>query len=159
LLGLVVCVVAVGLAVGGFVAGRGSIAKPDDPAAQPDASVGVSNCGQKPTVRPKELILTCADGGDLVKDLTWTVWSPTLAIGRGSEVQNVCEPDCAAGNTVTSPVDVYLHGAMADATGSQFTRLIVDKLRDTPGDVDEWGEPKDRAKDLQLLPYTGVSPE
>jgi hypothetical protein len=60
----------------------------------------VEDCGLGASqVRPKSLVLTCADANDLAKYLRWSSWGPTGAYGRGVDTWNACEPYCAASNT------------------------------------------------------------
>jgi hypothetical protein len=61
-----------------------------------------------PTERPSQIIFqTCADGGKELTGLTWTDWGPGGANGRGTYGYRVCEPNCAAGHTVSIPVVIH----------------------------------------------------
>ena len=58
---------------------------------------GVKDCGQAATtVRPKTLILACADANSVAKDLVWSTWGPAGAQARGTLTWNTCTPNCAA---------------------------------------------------------------
>ena len=61
-----------------------------------------------PVQRPKEIMLTCADGGMIVLDINWTTWTDTGATGTGTYSQNMCDPDCASGTRVNAPVTIKL---------------------------------------------------
>ena len=55
-------------------------------------------------------MLTCADGGMLVTDITWNTWTETGASGTGTYSQNMCDPNCAEGTRVNVPVTIKLSG-------------------------------------------------
>ena len=63
-----------------------------------------------PVQRPLQIMLTCADGGMIVTDITWNTWTETGAIGTGTYSQNMCEPNCAEGTRVNVPVIIKLSG-------------------------------------------------
>jgi hypothetical protein len=64
----------------------------------------VSNCGiQKPTVKPTELIITCADANERATRIRWLTWTSTFAAGTTTLVANDCEPDCADGTMFPVP--------------------------------------------------------
>lgn len=58
---------------------------------------GVLNCGFTPIkVKPKTLIITCADGNTLADDLVWSKWGSSGAAAKGIITWNKCVPNCAA---------------------------------------------------------------
>ena len=61
-----------------------------------------------PVQRPAEIMLTCADGGMIVTDITWQTWSSKQALGTGIYSQNMCDPNCAEGSRVDVPVTIAL---------------------------------------------------
>lgn len=61
-----------------------------------------------PVQRPKEITLTCADGGNLVTNIEWNVWTISGAAGSGTYSENICEPNCAEGRRINVPVTVRL---------------------------------------------------
>ena len=63
-----------------------------------------------PVQRPLQIMLTCADGGMLVTDITWNTWTETGASGTGTYSQNMCDPNCAEGTRVNVPVTIKLSG-------------------------------------------------
>ena len=65
------------------------------------------NC-EIPVQRPEQIMLTCADGGMIVTDIKWQVWETNGASGSGIYSQNMCEPSCAEGKRVDTPVRVKL---------------------------------------------------
>lgn len=83
-------------------------------AAPARARTVVFDCpGQHALVRPKTIVLACADGNALVDRLAWTSWTPGLASARGTLVQNDCMPYCAAGHFHRYPALVVLWGSKA----------------------------------------------
>jgi len=65
------------------------------------------NC-ELPVQQPEEIMLTCADGGMIVRDIKWQSWNSEEAIGSGIYSQNMCEPSCAEGKRVEVPVRLRL---------------------------------------------------
>ena len=63
-----------------------------------------------PVQRPLQIMLTCADGGMLVTDITWNTWTSNSATGKGKYSQNMCDPNCAEGTRVNVPVTIKLSG-------------------------------------------------
>ena len=61
-----------------------------------------------PVQRPLQIMLTCADGGMIVTDITWKTWTRNSATGKGTYSQNMCDPNCAGGARVNSPVTIKL---------------------------------------------------
>ena len=84
----------------------------------------VSECGYGYAKEPSEIILTCADAGIRLTNLTFTNWSKELAKGSGSLVTNDCNPNCAEGSDVTYPVEITLSVPKNDSNGKLiFSRL------------------------------------
>src|SRR4051812_37024433 len=54
-------------------------------------------CG-KASARPSEVVFTCADGGVIAKDITWSSWGGKLAVGHGVVLAHDCTPSCAESN-------------------------------------------------------------
>lgn len=59
-------------------------------------------------LRTAEIILTCADGGMIVTDITWKTWTIRGASDTGTYSQNMCDPSYAEGTRVDVPVTVKL---------------------------------------------------
>jgi hypothetical protein len=56
-----------------------------------------------PSVEPAEIVLTCADYGEVLMGLHWTNWTATSASAVGTLVYNDCIPDCATGQHHSVP--------------------------------------------------------
>jgi len=56
------------------------------------------NCLGKPTVKPAEVVLACADAGLGVRGIVWVGWGQAVAAGVGTAFANDCTPTCSAGH-------------------------------------------------------------
>jgi len=61
------------------------------------------NCST-PTQRPREIVITCADAGRYVTNITWSKWSGTAAHAKGILHWNTCTPTCSAGKMKSSTI-------------------------------------------------------
>jgi hypothetical protein len=73
----------------------------------------VLNCMDKAQVEPGTISLACADDGVGLTGLHWTSWTSELASAYGTEWENDCQPNCAAGHIRDYPVLVELWGSAA----------------------------------------------
>jgi hypothetical protein len=56
------------------------------------------DCLGKPTVKPAEVVLACADAGLGVRRIVWLGWGQPVTAGLGTAYANDCTPTCAAGH-------------------------------------------------------------
>ena len=70
-------------------------------------AVGVEGVGGLVGVRPKTLD-TSSDGA--LSELTWSSWTDSAAVGRGTFSVNDCQPDCADGHPKKVGATVRLSG-------------------------------------------------
>ncbi len=107
--------------------GAGGMAAVSITQAQPVAHAVVVDCGTPggPGVNsPTSLVLTCADAGVTLTQLTWKGWGMPVATGHGDLNVNNCVPDCASSVTTTYH-DVTV--ALGDLrNGHYYTKLTVD---------------------------------
>ena len=61
-----------------------------------------------PVHKPDYITLTCADGGSTVEEIKWQSWGVKEAIGTGVYAENNCQPDCASGKLIKTPVALTL---------------------------------------------------
>ena len=111
-----------------------------------NADIYVVNCvtfEQKPV----ELVLYCADAGQILNEISWSNWTSTEAIGVGTSTANDCEPTCVEGNDVVSTVEIKLTAPITGKSGkSVFSKVeiqydkvqpsgLMDEVLDLPTDV------------------------
>jgi hypothetical protein len=99
------------------------------------AAPAVEVCGQGPAVaRPTNMILTCADDGELAANLHWASWTAAKATATGKVTWRACSTLCAdsrrrdstsADYTLSDPVHVAGQGTL-------FTRLELHVTGRTP---------------------------
>ena len=82
-----------------------------------------------PVQRPEEIMLTCADGGMIVTGITWQTWSSKQALGTGTYSQNMCDPSCAEGNRVNTPVTIKLSGPLEYKGRNLLKTLDIQAVR------------------------------
>ena len=61
-----------------------------------------------PEYKPKAITLTCADGGLYIDQITWNTWTKDGATGSGIFHENLCDPSCAEGESVSEAVKLTL---------------------------------------------------
>ncbi len=61
-----------------------------------------------PVVRPRSIVIACADANAYLTGLHWKTWTATRAAGSGVLHRNDCNPYCAAGHFHTSAAVVTL---------------------------------------------------
>ena len=67
----------------------------------------------KPTIKPAEVVLACADANFGVRKLRWTGWGGSFAAATGVAYANDCTPTCVAGH-------MHTYQAVLVAAGSQI---------------------------------------
>ncbi len=67
------------------------------PASAAPGDVVVINCLGKGVVKPKQIVLTCADAGVILTGISWSSWTANTAKGTGTLAWNTCLPEtCSA---------------------------------------------------------------
>jgi len=61
-----------------------------------------------PVHKPDYITLTCADGGIAIEEIKWQSWGVKESIGTGVYAENNCQPDCASGKLIKTPVVLSL---------------------------------------------------
>jgi hypothetical protein len=99
------------------------------PAVAADASPGdtvIVNCVGKQVVKPKQIVLTCADAGISVQKITWRYWNDNRARGRGTLVWNTCLPtDCASGIVQKYKARIVLDRVASGPGLTVFSRMVL----------------------------------
>ncbi len=66
---------------------------------------------RQPEVKPVQIVLTPADAGDMLVDITWDSWTQQQAVGHAVRATKDCVPDCATGGTTRRDVTLTFHDA------------------------------------------------
>jgi hypothetical protein len=117
----------------GTVPAAASRAQRSRPAARPARLEGTSrvaaavlvDCQHHAVIAPRAFTLTCADGNDVLINLSWVSWRG-VAYGSGTERVNSCVPSCAARHFLSYPALITLWRAPARGHGTgplRFSRL------------------------------------
>lgn len=77
--------------------GAGSAASAATTSPDP-AKTYIVNCLGTLDYKPKQIVFACGDGGVYFGNIKWTKWDNNGATGVGTLYNNVCVPDCGAGN-------------------------------------------------------------
>jgi hypothetical protein len=97
--------------------------------------------------KPVELVLYCADAGQILNEISWSSWAPNEAIGAGTSTANDCEPSCAEGKDVISAVEIKLTKPVTSESGKrvfsnieiQYDKVqpsgVMDEVLELPTDV------------------------
>jgi hypothetical protein len=88
-------------------------------------------CGY-PEHKPDVTTINCADFGVQINNISWHTWSPYGARGTGVWSVNQCEPDCANGTRIGTPVEVRLSRLMTDGKRFFLTNLNAYPEDDEP---------------------------
>ena len=83
---------------------------------------------QTPSVEPQQIVLACADVGDVVQNLFWETWTAKTAIGDGTWVYKDCKPDCATGHFHSLPTRIAISNPVRDPNG----QLVFSELKANP---------------------------
>lgn len=90
---------ASGIAALAAVASLGAGSAASAATTSPDPSkTYIVNCQGTLDYKPKQIIFACGDGGVYFGNIKWSTWDNNGATGVGTLYNNVCEPNCAAGN-------------------------------------------------------------
>ena len=73
--------------------------------------------------RPEQLTKFCADAGVYVYNIKWERWGYNGAEGSGTYSENLCEPSCAEGERLDSPVKVFLTDLKTDGKKYYLTKF------------------------------------
>lgn len=74
-------------------------------------------------VRPRSIVVACADGNFYLTRIHWTSWTTASASGTAVGHQNDCTPNCAAGHFHTYPATLTLKRPLSCDGHTVFTTL------------------------------------
>jgi hypothetical protein len=109
--GFAIAVLGLSLGLTGSAGAATASAAAGPRAASSSLRYVVLNCLGNSQVKPGTIALACADNGTGLSYLHWTSWTPELASAYGTEWQNDCKPNCAAGHIHHYPVRAMLWGS------------------------------------------------
>lgn len=98
----------------------------------------VIQCDGTGIVKPKEIVITCADAGVVVTGISWKKWNANKATGTGTLTWNTCLPEsCVAGIVQTYKAKVTLDG-LASAPGERdvFSQMTLTFTQGGPASAD-----------------------
>ena len=88
------------------------------------AVVTWSGCEHRARIRPKSIVVACADANFYVGNIRWSQWRTTRAVGVGTAHVNDCKPNCAAGSFHTFRVTLRLSHVVGCVPGRrEFARV------------------------------------
>src|SRR5690606_9176023 len=73
--------------------------------------------------KPKSITVFCADAGVVIEKIRYRKYTSRVATGTGTATVNLCEPNCAAGNTETFRVRFKLSRVTQCGDSYQYRRL------------------------------------
>ena len=120
------------LAIAAATAGvaLGGLAIAPTAGAAPTATV-VINCVGKGVVKPKQIIIACADAGVMVYKISWTSWTDNEAKGTGTLAWNTCLPKtCVAGIVQKYKVKITLGRVASGPNVTVFSGMTLNFGKD-----------------------------
>lgn len=93
--------------------------------------------GGKDVVRPSEIGFS-ADSGNIARDLVWSGWGSPEAVAHGTDDEETCDPDCASGPTIPTPVTIMLKDLQGDVY-----QEIAEAIQGMPKSTDAFGSTKE----------------
>lgn len=123
----VVAIAAAAMAVGVSTAGPSATTPGSTPSVlATDHNVKVVTCSGASVVRPRTLIVTCADANTLLTATKWSTWTAKGATGTTTFGMNLCTPYCAASPISYFPrSSVHLFAPVTSRRGTFFSQLAV----------------------------------
>jgi hypothetical protein len=86
----------------------------------------VVNCKGNTVVKPKTIVVTCADGAVTVTNIKWSSWTMNGAKGTGTLAWNTCLPEtCVAGIVEKYRVRIALGGVASAPNVSVFSQMTL----------------------------------
>jgi hypothetical protein len=79
-----------------------------------------------PVQKPDAITFTCADGNMLVEEIDWSRWDSKSANGTGQYTTNTCNPSCAEGDFISTPVNITLFNLTEFKKKYYFRTLVIE---------------------------------
>ncbi|MEI7479504.1 MAG: hypothetical protein WCK25_04250 [Actinomycetes bacterium] len=74
---------------------------------------------------PVTIVLSCADGNEIVEHARWSAWDATSATGTGVLTTNDFQPTCASGTFHSHNVDLVAKVPVGKRDHQTFSALVV----------------------------------
>ena len=124
LAGLAVTFAAMGFGVNS--AGSSAVKPNATPPVVVGSSATVLTCSGAAVVRPRTLIVACADANTSLQSTHWSTWGSAGASGTTTFAMNLCTPYCAASPLSHFPhSSVTLSAPISSRHGTYFSSLVV----------------------------------
>jgi hypothetical protein len=128
---------AIGLALTGMALSPAANAATGDTA--------LIDCAGKAQIKPKEIVITCADAGVTITKITWTKWTNNTAKGSGTLVWNTCLPKtCVDGIVEKYKAKITLGRVASGPNASVFSGITLTFPDGGPAAADSAGYIIDR---------------
>ena len=122
----VVAVTVAAMGVGVNSVGSSPTVSPTAPSIATANQSGVLTCSGSSVVRPRRLVVSCADANTLLTSTNWSSWTTARATGTTTFAINLCTPYCAASPISHFPhSSVVLSAPVSSRRGTHFSRLVV----------------------------------
>gem|GEM_PF-1428967 len=107
--------------------------------------VAIANCNGERSVSPVTILLSCADGNEIVEHARWSAWDATSATGTGVLTTNDCQPTCTSGKFHSHNVDLVAKVPAGKPGRQNFSVLVVTSAASGTGQVPtiyqlKWGK-------------------
>lgn len=123
---LIAGIVSVAMIVGVRNAGSSLPSSAAPSSALSNTRVGVVTCSGSSIVRPRTLVVSCADANTILTSTQWTTWNANGATGTTTFGMNLCTPYCAASPISYFPrSSVRLYASATSPHGAFFSELVV----------------------------------
>jgi hypothetical protein len=81
--------------------------------------------GDRAKIKPKFVVLACADAGAVVEKANWTHWGDAKATATAALTENDCTPTCFQGTFVSEPVKVTVSSIKKRNGTYEYTHIRV----------------------------------
>ncbi|MGC8511232.1 MAG: hypothetical protein ACP5PB_10230 [Acidimicrobiales bacterium] len=90
--------------------------------AHETTAAGLYDCSSTLSVKPRTLVLSCADANTEITDVSWSNWGQSTAFATGTARWNDCTPSCAAGTWREEATTAWAYRVV----GGHYTRVDGD---------------------------------
>lgn len=118
-----VAIAAAALGFGGC--GEAPLETSSPPKAITPARTVLYDCAGHAESHPSELVLACADAGDILIGMHWHGWGNGRAYADGYEQVKLCVPNCASGGTKNFAAIIDVSGLTLAGANAAYRELTV----------------------------------